>query len=84
MQTTEIEQLITRALPQSQVYVEGDGTHFSALIICPIFAGQSRIARQQTVYASVKTQLLDGSLHALSLKTYTPDEWAALNVDGEN
>ena len=75
MQTDEIEQLIEAGLDQAEAYVEGDGTHFQALVVCPAFAEKSRIQRQQMVYNTVKAQLLDGSLHALSLKTFTPNEW---------
>lgn len=75
MQCENIKQLIEAGLPNSQAVVEGDGTHFSAIVICPDFAGLSRIRRQQLVYKTVHNQLHDGSLHALSLKTLTPAEW---------
>ena len=80
MQSEYIEKLIKTGLPTADVYVEGeDGTHFSALIICPEFNGQSRIKRQQMVYDTVKPLLLDGQLHALSLKTLTPEEWRVID-----
>lgn len=79
MRTEEIESLIEAGLPDSQVYVDGDGTHFNALVICPHFAGKTRIQRQQMVYDTVRAQLLDGTLHALSVKTMTPDEWDKLD-----
>ena len=59
-------------------YVEGDGTHFTAAVICPLFAGRTRIQKQQMVYDTVKAELLDGTLHALSLTTFTPEEWQKL------
>ena len=79
MQPKEIETLIMAGLPDSEAYVEGDGAHFTALVICPAFAGKSRIQKQQLVYDTVRKQLLDGTLHALSVKTLTPEEWEALN-----
>lgn len=81
MQPTEIERLIETGLATAEATVEGDGTHFTALVICSAFAGQSRIKRQQMVYDTVRKQLLDGTLHALSLKTYTPEEWQQLGID---
>lgn len=81
MQTQEIEQLITAGLTNAEVTVEGDGTHFAALVISPAFHGKSRIQRQQLVNETVRKQLLDGSLHALSMKTFTPEEWQQLNID---
>jgi len=84
MQPNEIESLIKHGLSDADVYVEGDGTHFSALVITPAFMGKSRIARQQMIYATVNDQLLDGSLHALSTKAFTPDEWQAIeNNEGQ-
>ena len=79
MQTQEIEHLIEAGLPASRAYVEGDGTHFNALVICAAFAGKSRVQKQQLVYDTVRKQLLDGTLHALSVKTLTPEEWQSID-----
>ena len=79
MQAEKIEELIKTGLQGADAYVEGDGTHFHALVVSETFAGKTRIQRQQLVYDTVRSQLLDGSLHALSLKTLTPDEWQALD-----
>jgi acid stress-induced BolA-like protein IbaG/YrbA len=83
VQTKEIEQLIESHLSDSKAYVEGDGTHFNALVVSPYFAGLSRLRKQQLVYAAVQSQLLDGSLHALSIKTMTPEEWETLDLSSQ-
>lgn len=75
MQPEEVKQLIEKGLPDSEVYVEGDGAHFTALVVSPSFEGKSRIEKQQLVYDTVRTQLMDGSLHALSVKALTKHEW---------
>ena len=77
MQPEKIETLIKNGLINVDVYVEGDGAHFTALVISPLFAGKSRLQKQQMVYDTVKKEILDGSLHALSIKTFTPEEWQA-------
>lgn len=79
MQTQEIEQLIEAGLPEAKAYVEGDGTHFNALVVAEVFAGKSRVQKQQLVYDTVRKQLLDGTLHALSVKALTPAEWQAID-----
>lgn len=79
METSKVQTLIELGLPDSQVTVDGDGSHFQARIISSAFAGLSRVKRQQLVYATVQSQISDGSLHALSFQTFTPDEWAAAN-----
>jgi acid stress-induced BolA-like protein IbaG/YrbA len=83
MQPNEIKTLIEAGLPHTEAFLEGDGSHFTAIIVSPAFEQLSRVKRQQLVYATVKEQLLDGRLHALSLKTYTPEEWQALNQKKE-
>lgn len=77
MQPEEIKRLIEAGLTQAQAFVEGDGAHFTAVVVCPEFVGKSRVQKQQLVYDTVRKQLLDGTLHALSIKTFTPDEWQA-------
>lgn len=79
MQPEEIKRLIEAGLPDSDAYVEGDGAHFTALVICSAFAGKSRLQKQQLVYDTVRKQLMDGTLHALSIKTLTPEEWQEIN-----
>lgn len=79
MQSEEIKCLIESGLKHASAIVEGDGTHFTAIVICEAFAGKSRLNKQQLVYATVQKQLLDGTLHALSLQTFTPEEWQVLN-----
>ena len=81
MQPEEIKRLIEAGLTDAEALVEGDGAHFSALVISPAFAGKSRIQKQQLVYDTVRAQLLDGTLHALTLKTFTPEEWETLNEE---
>ena len=77
MQPDHVKNLIETGLPEASVLVEGDGAHFQAVIVSPLFTNKSKVQRQQLVYDTVRSQLLDGSLHALSLKTYTPEEWQA-------
>ena len=59
------------------VQVSGDGSHFEAIVISQDFAGKSLIQKQRLVMAAVREQIASGELHALSIKTYTPEEWEA-------
>lgn len=83
MQPETIRSFIETGLQGAEAHVEGDGTHFTAVVVCPAFVGKSRIQKQQLVYDTVRTYLLDGSLHALSIKAYTPDEWETIDPEGE-
>lgn len=79
MDINTLKALIETGLPEAEVLVEGDGAHFSAVVISNLFAGKSRLEKQKIVYNTVQTQLADGTLHALSVKTFTPEEWNNLN-----
>lgn len=83
MQPQEIELLIKNGLADCEAYVEGDGSHFTALVICQAFAGKTRIQKQQMVYDTVRKELMDGTLHALSIKTFTPEECQVIDNANE-
>ncbi len=76
MNPDEVKRLIQAGLPDCQVTVKGDGSHFDAIVIGEIFAGKSLVKQQQLVYATVNDRIASGELHALSIKTYTPEAWA--------
>ncbi|RMH16810.1 MAG: BolA/IbaG family iron-sulfur metabolism protein [Gammaproteobacteria bacterium] len=73
MDTETIRQMILTGVPDSQVVVEGDGTHFEATIISPAFAGQPLVKRHQMVYAALGDSMRS-AIHALSMRTLTPEE----------
>jgi acid stress-induced BolA-like protein IbaG/YrbA len=71
-----IRQLIEQGLPGAQALVQGDdGVHFEALVLCEAFKGKLPLARHRMVYATLG-ELMGGEIHALSLKTLTPEEAA--------
>jgi acid stress-induced BolA-like protein IbaG/YrbA len=77
MDPKAVEALIRAGLPGAEVTVTGDGSHFDAVVISPEFAGKSPLAKQRLVLDSVSAEIKSGELHALSIKTFTPAEWAA-------
>ena len=78
MQSEQIKKTIAVGLACEVLSVEGDGEHFEAIIVSSEFVGKSRIQRQQLVNALLKADFDSGKLHALSMKTLTPDERSAL------
>ena len=74
MDTQTIKNLIEQGLPGARADVTGaDGVHFEARVIAAEFAGKLQIARHRMVYATLG-DLMGGAIHALALKTLTPDE----------
>jgi acid stress-induced BolA-like protein IbaG/YrbA len=81
MQPQEIKLLIETGLKDATVTVDGDGRHFNAIVISPEFLGKNRIQKQQLVYATLGDRILNGTLHAISVKTFTPEEWQQHNEE---
>ncbi len=72
----DVRSFIAAGLPCDHLEVQGDGQHFFATIVSPEFAGKSRVARHQRVYSALGDRMR-AQIHALSMKTLTPAEWAA-------
>ena len=77
MHPEQVQNIIAEALPCEHLQVTGDGHHFEALIVSAEFAGKNRVQRQQRVNQVLRRHFDSGELHALSMKTQTPDEWRA-------
>ncbi len=71
----DVRSFIAAGLACEHLEVEGDGQHFFATIVSPDFAGKNRVARHQRVYQALGDRMR-AQIHALSMKTLTPAEWA--------
>jgi acid stress-induced BolA-like protein IbaG/YrbA len=76
LETEAVAQLIRDGLPGAEVQVSGDGSHFDAIVISEVFEGLTPIKKQRMVMDTVRPQIASGELHALSIKTLTPAQWA--------
>jgi acid stress-induced BolA-like protein IbaG/YrbA len=72
----DLQRFIAHGLACEHLAVEGDGRHFFATIVSADFEGRSRIQRHQRVYQALGDRMRE-QIHALSMKTLTPAEWAA-------
>ena len=77
MTAEELQTLITAGLPCEHIALDGDGRHWYATIVSSAFEGRRLIQRHQRVYATLGTRMQTDEVHALSMKTFTPAEWAA-------
>ena len=80
MTAEQLQALIAAGLPCTHIALEGDGRHWYATIVSSAFEGNRLIARHQQVYATLGTRMQTDEVHALSMKTFTPAEWAAQNA----
>ncbi len=77
MQPEQIQNIIAAGLSCEHLQVVGDGHHFEALIVSAEFVGRNRVQRQQRANDVLRGHFDSGELHALSMKTQTPEEWSA-------
>ncbi|MEO8250287.1 MAG: BolA family protein [Burkholderiales bacterium] len=76
MTAEELKTIIGAGLPCEHIELEGDGRHWFATIVSPEFEGKRAIQRHQRVYATLGERLKTDEVHALSIKAFTPAEWA--------
>lgn len=76
--------MIQSGLPGAEVFVQdltGGGDHYQATVISGEFAGKSLVQQHQLVYRSVNQVMANEQLHALALRTYTPEQWQSQQAD---
>jgi acid stress-induced BolA-like protein IbaG/YrbA len=75
----QVESMIKVGLPDAQVQaISSDGEHYEVVVVSAEFAGKGRVQQHQLVYKALGEVLATGALHAVSLKTLTPEDWAAM------
>ncbi|NEN99150.1 MAG: BolA family transcriptional regulator [Moorea sp. SIO1F2] len=76
--TQQVEEKIKASIPDAQVKVEdlGGGNHLQAIVVSSEFEGKSLVKQHQLVYGALSQELATEAIHALALKTYTPEAWA--------
>jgi acid stress-induced BolA-like protein IbaG/YrbA len=78
MTSDELKTIISSNLKCEHIELEGDGQHWYATIVAGEFEGKRLIQRHKLVYATLGEKIQTNEVHALSMKTYTPQEWQAL------
>ena len=76
----QVEEMIKVAIPDAQVQVQdltGGGDHYQVVVVSSQFEGKGRVQQHQLVYSSLNQAMSSEAIHALALKTYTPQAWQA-------
>ena len=76
MTADQLKAIIGAGLPCEYLELEGDGRHWYATIVSASFEGQRLVQRQRLVYATLGNKMHTDEVHALSMKTFSPAEWA--------
>ncbi len=76
MQASELQKVLENALTDCQVIVQGDdGRHFEVTAIGEVFASLNPVKKQQYVYSGLNELIASGEVHAVQIRTFTPDQW---------
>ncbi|WP_375751475.1 BolA family iron metabolism protein IbaG [Vibrio sp. HN007] len=76
MESSDVKKIIEDALDLQEVHVKGEGSQFEVVAVDPCFEEMGRVKKQQTIYAPLMEYIQRNDIHAVSIKTYTPEEWA--------
>lgn len=75
MNAAELKSILEEALPECRVEVEGEGGKYQVTVVGECFAGLTPVRRQQLVYGGLGSLIADGTVHAVSIRTHTPEEY---------
>ena len=75
MDPKQVEDILSQALSLDFIKVKAEGSHYELIVVGECFAGASRVKQQQMVYAPLMEKISDGTIHAVSIKAYTPEQW---------
>ncbi|HLP91495.1 MAG TPA: BolA family transcriptional regulator [Nostocaceae cyanobacterium] len=76
----QVEAMIKVAMPDAQIQVQdltGGGDHYQVTVVSSQFAGKGLVQQHQLVYGALQQAMSTEAIHALALKTYTPEAWQA-------
>ncbi|MCL9780885.1 BolA family iron metabolism protein IbaG [Vibrio sp. S4M6] len=76
MDSTQVQQILNEALKLEELHVKGEGSHYEVVAVDACFDGMSRVKKQQMIYAPLMEYIQRNDIHAVSIKAFTPDEWA--------
>ena len=76
MESNDVKALLESHLDGCEIQVEGGGSSFQITAVGEIFEGLNAVKKQQVVYAALNEKSADGTIHAVTIKTFTPAQWA--------
>lgn len=79
MDQATVTALLAAQLPDCEIQVQGSGDRYDITVIGDVFAGKRPVQRQQLVYAALAEQIAGGAIHAVNIRTFTPEQWQDLS-----
>ncbi|GED22168.1 BolA family protein [Halomonas halmophila] len=75
MHPSDVKALLESRIDDCEFYIQGEGCDFQVTAVGEAFDGLSRVKRQQLVYGALSDEIASGALHAITIRTYTPQQW---------
>ena len=75
MDAARVKALVEAHLQGCEVMVQGEGNSYDITVVGEVFTGLRPVQKQQLVYGALGEQIAEGSIHAVNIRTCTPDEW---------
>lgn len=76
MESVEVKEILVNALELQEIIVKGEGSQFEVIAVDPCFAELNRVKKQQLIYAPLMEYIQRNDIHAVSIKAFSPEEWA--------
>lgn len=76
MESTEIKTILEQALTLDEIHVKANGSHVEIIAVSDVFEGMSRLKKEQMINAPLMELIRTNVIHALTIKTLTPAQWA--------
>ncbi|RDB44487.1 BolA family transcriptional regulator [Halomonas sp. DQ26W] len=77
MQPSDVKVLLEARIEGCDFHIQGEGCNFQVIAVGEVFDGLSPVKRQQLIYGALSEEIASGAVHAVSIKTYTPAQWAS-------
>lgn len=79
----QVEEMIKAQIPDARIQVQtDDGQHYQVIVVSSQFEGKGRVQQHQLVYGCLQQAISSEAIHALALKTFTPQAWQATTTKG--
>jgi acid stress-induced BolA-like protein IbaG/YrbA len=75
MDAATVKVLVQNHLPDCELHVQGEGANYDITAIGDVFAGLRPVKRQQLVYGALTAEIAAGTIHAVNIRTFTPEQW---------
>lgn len=82
MTEDDVKALLVAAIPDAEIQVQGEGNKYTVTVVTDRFAGMRPVAKQQLIYAPLNAHIASGEIHAVSMRTFTQEEWRKAKLFG--